>query len=55
MTPERGRSLLKEARGMILPRWDISSAIVFENFLKRKNKDLQLIDEASDKVYTGSG
>lgn len=52
---ERGRALLQEARVMILPSWDISSAIVFEIFLKRKNKTLQIMNEASDRVYIGSG
>lgn len=40
---------------MLLLGWDINLAIVFDSFLKRENKALQLIGEASDKIYTGSG
>lgn len=55
ITPERGRELLQEVRVFLLPRWDISSTIVFDNFKKRGDKTLHLTEEASDKMYSSSG
>lgn len=54
ITHERGREFLQEAGVMLLPKWDISSTIIFDSFMS-ENKTLQLTNEASDKIYVGSG
>lgn len=53
--PERGRELLQEVGVLLLPRWDISSTIVFDSFRKRGDKTINLTNEASDKMYSRSG
>lgn len=51
ITLERGRELLQDAGVLILPGWDMSSTIVFDNFKKRGDTTMNLSEEASDKKY----
>lgn len=55
MTPERGRELLQEASVVIFPRWDISSTIVFDNFVTNKDKRMKLSPKVVDIIYIRSG
>lgn len=54
MTLETGRKLLEDAGVLILPRWDMNSALVFDIFLHNIDAKHKLSPDCVTQLYMGS-